>query len=180
MMTAEATRKITRERFLALCQTVVGADIEIILEQARLGLRLKKAKDKSAEKVEALANERKATMAEALLALLCMKDDMTSRRKKTEEVGSVYFGFRKCSSVEVSDEAALRAWAKDAGASDVLVMPPPPPPPVATISKTALRARLDAGEEIPGVAISTDYEPFIEPVKALKDLAKKGQRPILK
>lgn len=174
-MTAINTRGITRQAFLAAARRIVRAQLGIVVETATTKAKIAQIKEASAARTDALGDQIDEEMATALVWLMAHKDDFTERSKKTEESGAVKFGFRLCSNVVVEDEKAVLEWARANGYTDVVVEPQPSPPPKVSVSLPALRARISAGETVPGAKISSDYEPFVEPTPDLKKRVASGE-----
>lgn len=162
------TRKITEAEARRKADEHARCELRIIAHKARADARIAELK---ADLADAIAEdeERMAELAPAVIAwLLAHKPDFCDQRKKTVDTPTAKFGFRKCSNTVIDDPDLVLRWARNNGYTDVYAETE------ITLSRTAIRKRIAAGEDVPGARLDTDYEPFVKPQKTLVDEAKQA------
>ena len=168
-MAAKMIRKITGKEAEWEADKAANAKLRIVKEKAICDARVAKTKLAMAARIEPVEKSAVDAEGKVISFLLAHKGEWTSRKKKTIETTVAKMGFRKCSDTVIEDPEAVVAWARENGYTDVFEDVSP------KIKKAALRKRIEAGEEVPGARVDSDFEPFCEPTKTLLDEAKKAE-----
>jgi len=150
---------------VATLDAIAADELLVIAEAARRDRQVDRAR--SAYTVATAEAEARLAVNRTRLNAYIMANQDEFRKPRARKTPKGSFGLRTVSNVAVDDEPAVIAWADDNGYTDVVTREP-------KISKSAIRARLDAGESVPGVALEQGDVSFYRLAKSLVDAAKKG------
>lgn len=168
-MAAKMTRKLTKAEVEPMVNRGARAQLRIVAAKARCDATVSLTRAKMAETIAPLELEVAGAESDVVAYLLANKSEFCSKRKKTVSTPVAKYGFRKCTDTVVDDEKVVIDWARKNGYLDVIEERKP------KISKAALRKRIEAGEDVPGAHVDSDFEPFWQPDKTLLDEAKKAE-----
>lgn len=163
------TRKMTREKTITEADEYSRCVLRIAVEEARTAARIADLEKSLAERTAAMRERRDELQPRVIAFLLSRKDSICAEKKKTIDTPTSKLGFRKCTDTVIEDPEAVVQFARDNGYNDLYTEPPP------KLHKSAIRRRIDGGEDVPGALVRTDYEPFVQPQKTLLDRAKRGE-----
>lgn len=110
--------------------------------------------------VTPLVRERNALACAISTYILTHRDQFQDPRSIKTDLGK--FGLRDVSNLDVFDEAAVLAWAKNHAVSDVVKT-------TTALVKPAITKRIKSGDIIPGARISKGEEVFLTADRSLLD-----------
>lgn len=135
-------------------------DLEIAKRRAASDVRIARLKAEYEADVANLQEARAEQLRYLTAYILANRDKFEDPRSVKTDFGK--FGLRDVSNLEVTDEAAVLAWAKNHGIDDVTKT-------TTALVKPAITKRLKCGDRIPGARIVRGEEVFATVDSALLD-----------